>query len=352
MTRSNRFFLGGDIGSTKTHVLIAGQDGQVAGFGESGPGNHETVGYDGLTRALAEACRQAFEFAHGQIAPGQIEAAGFGVSGYDWPSERTSTLEAIARTGFFGPGISGLDATRPGTSDAAAVPFTAVNDAILGLLAGSSEGWGLAVVAGTGCNCRGWDPQRRREGRVTGAGIFMGEGAGGSDLVLKAMQAVAHAWTRRGPQTRLSQAFVQTFDARDVDDLLEGVTSGRIHPAASAAPRIFELAGQGDVAAVEVVRWAGQELGELANAVIRQLEFEQLAFDVVMVGGLFINGPRGAGPILIEAMRQTIHSLAPGARLVPLTAPPVVGAVLLAMEHAGYRPGSTMRDNLINTFNK
>jgi hypothetical protein len=34
-------------------------------------------------------------------------------------------------------------------------------------------------------------------------------------------------------------------------------------------------------------------------------------------------------------MRQTIQTLAPGARLVRLSAPPVVGAVLLGMEQVG-----------------
>jgi hypothetical protein len=64
--------------------------------------------------------------------------------------------------------------------------------------------------------------------------------------------------------------------------------------------------------------------------VIRQLEFEGLDFDVVLIGGMF-----DGGPLLIEPMRQTILALAPGARLVRLTVPPVIGAVLLGMEQAG-----------------
>jgi len=71
-------------------------------------------------------------------------------------------------------------------------------------------------------------------------------------------------------------------------------------------------------------------LGELANAVICQLDFAALEFDVILVGSMY-----DGGPLLIEAMRQTIHALAPRARLVRLTVPPVVGAVLLGMEQAG-----------------
>jgi len=71
----------------------------------------------------------------------------------------------------------------------------------------------------------------------------------------------------------------------------------------------------------------------MANAVIRQLGFEGLEFDVVLVGSMF-----EGGSLLIEPMQQTIHSLAPGARLLRLTVTPVIGAVLLGMQAAGFRP--------------
>jgi hypothetical protein len=57
------------------------------------------------------------------------------------------------------------------------------------------------------------------------------------------------------------------------------------------------------------------------------------------------------GPLLSEPMRETIHAVAPGARFVRLTAPPVVGGVLLAMELAGVN-GYAMRDRLIATTNE
>ncbi len=50
--------------------------------------------------------------------------------------------------------------------------------------------------------------------------------------------------------------------------------------------------------------------------------------------------------MLTDVMRETIHTVAPGARLVRLTVPPVVGAVMLGMEQAGvdFRP---LRERLI-----
>jgi hypothetical protein len=93
------------------------------------------------------------------------------------------------------------------------------------------------------------------------------------------------------------------------------------------------------------VRWAGRELGKLANGVIRQLGFQELEFDVVLVGSMY-----DGNPLLIETMQDTIHAIAPGARLVRLTVPPVVGAVILGMEQAGFFADERVRENLRRTF--
>ena len=106
------------------------------------------------------------------------------------------------------------------------------------------------------CNCWGWD-RERREGRMTGFS-WLGEAAGGGELVLKAIQAVALEWTRRGPSTRLTQAFVELTHTRDVEDLLEGLSGGHVHLGAEAAPLVFQVAAQGDPVAGELIAWAGR----------------------------------------------------------------------------------------------
>jgi len=318
-----RYYLGVDVGSTKTHALVADESGQALGFGEDGAGNHESVGYEGLRAALNSAAGRALAAAG--VAKAQIAGAGFGVAGYDWPSERTATLEAIATVGL-------------------RAPVEAVNDALLGVLARAKDGWGVAVVSGTGCNCWGWDETRRRVGQVTGSGLVMGEGVGSGELVTMALQKVAHEWTRRGPQTALTPALIRHAGARNLPDLLEGIVNGRYRLSAAAAPLVFQTAAAGDPVALDLVRWAGAELGELANAVIRQLELETRTFDVVQIGSMF-----DGSPLLTEVMRATIHTVAPGAQLVRLTAPPVVGAVVLGMEAAGLVPAEAVRERLIRS---
>jgi len=318
-----KYFLGVDIGATKSHALIADETGQALALGAGGAGNYEVVGYDGLTRVLHAITDQALSAAG--ISKEQLAGAGFGIAGYDWPAERAPTLQAIQTLEL-------------------SAPFEFVNDTIVGLVAGATEGWGVAVVAGTSNNCRGRNRQGR-EGRVTGNGSQFGEYGGAAELMNKATQMVARAWTKRGPATHLTKAFIELTGATDTINLLEGLALERYHLPASAAPIIFQVAAEGDEVAQEVILWAGRELGSLAVGVIHQLNFEKLDFEVVLIGSLF----KGS-PVLTETMSSTIHLVASKARLVRLTAPPVVGGVLLGMEQAGLE-GSSVRQALVESTN-
>lgn len=315
------YYLGIDIGATKSHALIADENGCAVGFGQSGPGNHEIVGYQGLAAALQAVTDQAL--ADASIARQQIAGAGFGVAGYDWPSELPPTLEAIATLGL-------------------AAPLEVVNDTIIGLVAGAEAGWGVAVIAGTSNNCWGWDA-RHRIGRVTGNGGTFGEHGGSGELVQEAVAAVARAWTCRGPATALAAAFSRLVGASSDADLLEGLSQGWYDIGAAAAPLVFQTAEAGDAVALEVVRWAALELASLTNGVIRQLHLEAQTFDVVLVGSMY-NG----GPLLLEPMQAAVRALAPGARFVKLTVPPVVGAVLVGMQAAGL-DARALRQNLLTS---
>jgi N-acetylglucosamine kinase-like BadF-type ATPase len=278
------------------------------------------VGYAGLQQALSAAMDQALAAAG--VRREQIGGAGFGVGGYDWPSEKPATLQAIQGLG--------LEA-----------PVEAVNDAVLGILAGSDEGWGIGVISGTGCNCRGWDASRQKEGRVVGRSTEAGEGAGSTELMAEVVKALCYEWTLRGPHTELTPALIQYTSAKSLADLLEGYFEGQYDLSGAAAPRVFQVARDGDAVAKRIIHWAGGELGEMTNAVIRQMQFEALEFDVVLIGSMF-----DGGELLQEPMRQAVWALAPGARFLRLSAPPVTGAVLLGMEAAGYRYTAAVRENL------
>ena len=316
-----RYLLGVDVGGSKTHALIADESGCAVGFGTAGTGNYQGVGYSGFRKSLEKSIGRAV--AQASIQPGQICGAGFGIGGYDWPSQLEAHRSVIDTLGL-------------------QCPVEIVNDTVIGLVAGTTAGWGIVLVGGTGCNCRGRDRQGR-EGRVTGEGGRFGEWGGGIELVQKAIQSVSHEWSRRGPHTELSNTFMQLTGARDLDDFIEGIDLGRFKPSAGWAQAVFRVAYDGDKVAREMVTWAGRELGELGCAVIRQLDLQAERVEVVQVGGLF-----DGGPLYSDVVHQTILDLAPKAVFVRLTVPPVVGGVLLGAHAAGIRPES-IRPQLIRS---
>lgn len=314
------YFLGLDVGSSKTHAMIINQDCDVLGFGQGGPGNYGNVGYEGFIEAVRKSTLEALSGAG--IGMDQLDGAGFGISGYDWPSEKTALLNRLHELRL-------------------PCPLEIINDTCLGLIAGTSNGWGVSIVSGTGCNCWGWTKERNRIGHVTGYGEMMGEGAGSTELISKAIKMVAYEWTQRGPATLITPAFIEFTGARDMADLMEGLSRGHFEVPDTAAPLIFEIARKGDRVALDILRWAGEELGELARCVISQLDFQNQEFEVVLVGSMF-----AGGELLIEPMKQRILDLAPKAKLFRLDTPPVIGACLLGMETAGISASTLIKAKL------
>jgi hypothetical protein len=110
------------------------------------------VGYEGLREVLAEITHQALASALLRMA--DIAGAGFGVAGYDWPSERAATMAAIATLGL-------------------SCPLEAVNDTLIGPSAASCmschRSADPAIEAGlqNHANTNGWAPAVFPDGRQT-----------------------------------------------------------------------------------------------------------------------------------------------------------------------------------------
>lgn len=316
-----RYFLGIDVGSSKTHALIADENGRCIGFGKAWGGNHQVVGYDGLDAIVQQSFVRACQTAN--VTADQIAGAGFGVAGYDFPSEREAHLGVIAKLGL-------------------PCPVDVVNDGVNGLLAGTTHGIGINVTAGSGVNCCGLGPNGEI-GRIVGNGSSFGEFGGGIEIVWKGLHMVNYAWIERIPPTTLTAIYLDAAGAKDELDLMEGLSNKRYHLFPYIAIKIFEVARAGDKAALEVVHWAGQELGWLAVSVARQIGMENDEVEIVQSGSVF-----DGGELLTNPMRRVIFQHVPQARITRLDGPPVVGPVLLGMQVAGV-DGYPVRQTLIQT---
>jgi len=314
-----KYFLGVDVGSSKTHALIADETGICISFGKAGGGNHQGMGYERLTEVLQKSFVEVSQISG--MEKDQIAGAGFGIAGYDFPSERENHLQAIAPLGL-------------------SCPVEIVNDGSNGLISGTSHGVGVNVTAGSGVNCRGRG-KNGKEGRVVGNGIDFGEYGGAIEIVYRARQFVNYAWIKRIPPTQLTKVFLEATGANDEADLMEGLSNEQYHLFPYLAIQIVNAAREGDHAALEVIRWSGEELGWLAIAVARQIEMENDEIEIVQSGSVF-----EAGELIVEPMRKIILQHVPKAKMVRLDGPPVVGPLMLGMQMAGIDPYPT-REKLI-----
>jgi len=316
-----RYFLGVDVGASKTHALLVDESGQCIGFGQSGGGNYQVVGYQGLACVLQDACQAALAAAG--VGKSHVAGAGFGVAGYDFPSDRAEHLEAVSRLGL-------------------SCPVEIVNDGVNGLLAGSTRGIGVNVTAGSSNNCRGRN-RTGQEGRIVGNGPMFGEYGGAMEIVLRGLQMVNYAWIRRIPPTSLTSVYMQALGAKDEMNLMEGLSNGCYELSPTLAYQVVAVAQAGDTAARYVLRWAGEELGWLAISVARQLGMENDEVEIIQSGSVF-----EAGELLTTPMQQTVLAHCPHARLIRLRGLPVLGAVILGMEQAGF-DGYAVREMMITS---
>ncbi len=321
MAQQKKYFLGIDVGSSKTHALIVDETGRCAGFGKAWGGNHQGVGYDGFFNVIEESFAGAKEMSG--VANAQLVGAGFGVAGYDFPSDREAHLQEISKLGL-------------------SCPLEVVNDGWNGLYAGATRGIGVNVTAGSSNNCRGRSKDGK-EGRIVGNGATFGEYGGGIEIAARALQAVNYAWIQRTPPTTLTKILLDYTDAKNELELVEGFSNDYWHLAPFLAMEVIRAAREGDTAAQEIIHWAGEELGWLAVSVARQIGMDKEEVEIVQSGSLF-----EAGEILTGPMRNVVLAHCPHAKLIRLDGPPVVGAVLLGMEQAGF-DGYAVRDEMIRT---
>lgn len=316
-----KYFLGIDVGSSKTHTLISDETGACIGFGKAWGGNHQGVGYDGLKNVLKESLDQARKMAC--VSADQIAGAGFGVAGYDFLSDRAPHLEAIASLGL-------------------SCPVEVVNDGANGLFAGATGGIGVNVTSGSSNNCRGRN-KYGKEGRIVGNGASFGEYGGAIEIVQRGLQFVNYAWINRIPPTVLTKTYMNALGAKDEMDLMEGLSTEQYHLFPFLALEVINAAKAGDSAARDILHWSGQELGWLAVSVARQIEMENDEVEIIQSGSVF-----EAGEIITNPMRDVVMKHLPKAKIIRLDGPPVVGAVILGMEQVHF-DGYAVRKKMIQT---
>ncbi|MFF5935722.1 N-acetylglucosamine kinase [Streptomyces sp. NPDC012508] len=314
----NAAFLAVDAGNSKTDVAIVGADGTVLGSARGGGFQPPVVGVEAALDVLAEAVGRAagptglpLEFTH-------VSAC---LANADLPVEEAE-LQA------------GLEAR--GWSRSVRVH----NDTFAVLRAGLDEPRGVAVVCGAGINCVGMLPDGRTA-RFPALGKISGDWGGGSGLAEEALWFAARAADGRGEPTALARELPAHFGLPTMYALIEALHLGRIayERRHELTPVLFRTSAGGDAVARSLVRRLAEEVVALAAVALGRLGLLDEEAPVMLGGSVLA----ARHPELDGLIAELLAVRAPKATVGVVTAPPVLGAALLALDEVAAAPEAAAR---------
>jgi N-acetylglucosamine kinase-like BadF-type ATPase len=299
--------LGVDGGNTKCVALLARPDGTIVGAGRAGCADIYGAGSPEAALAEIDTAIAGALAAAGAPIDG-VGAAAFCLAGADWPEDFDLLQTELSRR-------------LPHVQELAVM-----NDALGALRAGTSDGIGLAAVCGTG-GCVG---ARSPEGKVWHSS-WWGLHTGGWAIGSAALDAVYRAELGVGPETALTRAALEVFEASTVEQILHSFTrrgGRRPFEASTLASAVLREAAHGDAVARGIVLEQGAALGSIASAAASIVGLSDRPYPLVLLGGVL----RGEGA---DLLRAEITSRVPDGMPVQTRFEPAAGALLAAFDSAG-----------------
>jgi N-acetylglucosamine kinase-like BadF-type ATPase len=297
-----------DGGGSKTDAVALALDGTVLADARAGTSSPHVLGMAGAVTLVGDLIGALLA----ETGPRPLAATNLYLSGLDLPSEIADFRERIAGTPW-------ADATID-------------NDLFALLRAGTGEPDAVAVVCGTGINCVGV----RADGavvRYASLGTISGDWGGGWHLGERALWYAARAVDGRGGATVLAEAVPAALGLASVQEVIEAIHFGRLASSelSRLSPVVFACARDGDAIAAGLIDEQAEEIATMAVTTLRRLELLDRPVPVVLGGGVI--GSRDER--LLGTVERLLAERAPQARTELVTAAPILGAALLALESAG-----------------
>jgi len=322
---NDRIVIGVDGGGTSLRVALATASGELLGIGLAGTGNYHDVGINQMRANLEKAASRAFALTESR--PRSADAIFLGLGSVATEEDRSTIRRAVADLSLAPQDKIGVDHD--------------LRVALSGCLAGQA---GIVLIAGTGTACYG----RNEEGhcwQAGGWGHLLDDPGSSYWLGLQAMIAAVRDYDGRGRATSLKNSVRESLDLESIRQILrrvdlEGMARNEI---AALARLVTEAAADGDIVAQEIIDRGASELATMVATVAAKLAFSDVECQVpVSVTG----GLTNAGPVFLDPLRKAIENRLPQAVLVEPKLPPVLGAVMLAIESLGLPVTTTVINNL------
>jgi N-acetylglucosamine kinase-like BadF-type ATPase len=317
-----------DGGQTSTKALLARINGTILGSGLGGPSDHFHIegGVEKNRRAIVGAIDSVL--AATGVAPDQIVAIAFGLTGAPAGSRAYELVKEIVG-----------ERLTPGQ-------ITVVPDMVSNLAGASGGEAGVVLIAGGGSI--GYGITADGATAVAGGyGYLLGDEGSAFDIGLRAISAATRAADLRAEPTALQAVVKEHFEIERERDLpwvvyRAGFSRERI---SLLAPKVATAAQAGDIAAIDILRTAGEELALTALGVMRQLFAPGTPVAVYLTGGVF-----KAGDLLVDPLRTRLQKDWPEAEPRMPRFPPAVGALILAARSVGIPVDTPWLDRITATL--
>ena len=210
------------------------------------------------------------------------------------------------------------------------------NDSFLGIVAGTSKGFGICSINGTGTVAGGIDPHGSRR-QTGGIGPLTSDDAGGGYIAQLGARLVYDSFFRCGEPTLMAAPVFAMLGITDPEDLMQAYSeqSGKLY-STEMTRIVFKAADRGDGPAIEALAAAALQLAKTSAGCVRSLEFGA-EVEVVLAGSVWV---KADSPALFELYKKYMAELLPGKILQYniLRVPPATGAVLWAIALTGADP--------------
>ncbi|MET7714390.1 BadF/BadG/BcrA/BcrD ATPase family protein [Streptomyces sp. NPDC005407] len=326
-----------DAGNSKTDVAVVAADGTVLGKARGGGFQPPAVGIeaavDALGRTVAAAATAAGVTTDSATTDG-ITTHGVTTDGVTALSEPFVAHVSACLANADLP-VEELELAAAVQARGWGLTTEVRNDTFAILRAGVDEPRGVAVVCGAGINCVGMLPDGRTA-RFPAIGRISGDWGGGAWLAEEALWFAARAEDGRGEPTALARRLPAYFGLDSMYALIEALHRGRI-PAArkhELTPVLFATSAEGDAVARSVVHRLAEEVVALSTVALARLDLLDEEAPVLLGGSVLA----ARHPELDEHIGKLLAAKAPKAVIEVVTAPPVLGAALLGMDHIGASP--------------
>ncbi|MBO0697178.1 MAG: N-acetylmuramic acid 6-phosphate etherase, partial [Zavarzinella sp.] len=301
--------LGVDGGGTHTVALLGlVENGGVRslGRGEAGPSNMKAVGAPAAFAAIDRAVSAAFAQAGLSRAP--VAAACLGLAGAGRAEDQATVTAWATRTGL--------------AAEVETVADTALPIALL------PDGWGVAVVAGTG-SCVWARSADGRTIRAGGWGPLLGDEGSAYALALAGLRTVVRAADGRGPRSDLADRLLGRMKLGEASQLVSAVYGGMWDRArlATLAVDVIRAADERGAGAEDIVSNQVTGLAECIQAGVTELGLPRVGVPIALAGGLLVQSPTYRDRLVSSLARMGIQ---PGHVL--MVPEPAEGALRLAAD--------------------